>query len=70
MQQEGVDIWVSALLYIVVIQAVLMFGSELWVMPDTIMMVVEGAHVGLLCHIVGKWVRRQSDGSWETPASE
>ena len=44
--REGDDIWVSALLYRTVIQAVMMFGSEYWELSDATMRSMEGYHVG------------------------
>ena len=66
----GADSRLLALFYRVVIQAVLMFGSESWALLDAIMRAVDEIHVELLRHITGKRRRRQAYGSWETPVAE
>ena len=48
----------------------LLFGSESWVMLDTIMRVTRSTHVGFLHHIMEKRVRRQANGLWETPVDK
>ena len=50
---EGLDIWVSVLLYRAVIQMVLLVGLESWTMSDEIMKVVKGPHMGFLRQIAG-----------------
>ena len=60
----------SALFYREVIQAVLLLGLESWDLLYAMIRAVEGTHMGFLCHITGKGVRRQTDGAWETPADE
>ena len=56
--------------YRVVVQAILLYGSEMWVILAEIERKVEGMHTGLLQHIMFKWVRRLGDGMWETPGTE
>ena len=50
----GVDNQVSYLFYRVVIQVVLLFGSESWALLDAMMRALESTHVGFICHITGK----------------
>ena len=57
LQREGVDIRVLFLFYMAVIQAVLMLGSDSWVLSDTMMREVEGAHVVFLHKITWNRVR-------------
>ena len=59
----GADRRLSDLLYREVIQAVLLFGLDPWVVSDEMMKAVEGNHVGFLRNITGKQARRQTDGS-------
>ena len=46
--REGEDPAVSAEFYCVVVQAVLLFGSETWVLKEKMMQRLEGVHVSLL----------------------
>ena len=70
LQWEGADIQVSALFYRVVIQEVLMLGSDLWEMSYARIKAVEGTHMGFLRLITGKCKRYQADRAWETPDAE
>ena len=70
LQKEGADNRFSDLFYREVIQAVLLLGLESWDLLYAMIRAVEGTHMGFLCHITGKGVRRQTDGAWETPADE
>ena len=60
----------SALFYRAVIQVVLIFELESWVLSYVIMRLMEGSHVGFLRYITGNHARRQANGEWETPAEE
>ena len=66
---EGIDNRVSALFYRVVIYAVLLFGSESWVLLDVMMRAVEGIHVGFPRHITGERSKQKDNTAWETPES-
>ena len=50
------------------IQAVLLFGADSWVLLDMMIRTVDSTHVDFLRRITGKQERFQADGSWETPA--
>ena len=43
----------SALLYRAMIQVVLLFESESWALPDSMIRAVKGNHVGFLRQIMG-----------------
>ena len=60
----------SDLFYRAVIQEILLFVSESWVMLEAMTRTVERNHVGLLHNIMGKRVIQKDDGSWEIPAAE
>ena len=70
LQHEGAEPRVSAIFYRAVVQAVLLYGSETWVLLAAMQRKVEGVHTGFLRQITGKRVRRQRDGTWETPGAE
>ena len=55
--------------YSVVVQAVLLFGSESCAMTKAMTMMVERTRVSFLRYIIGKRERINTDVMWETPAS-
>ena len=55
--------------YKVVVQAVLLFRSESWVMSAAMEWTVEGKHAGFLQHITGKREWRNPYGAWVIPAA-
>ena len=54
----------SAMFYRAVVQAVLLFGAETWVLYEAMSRNLEGAHVGFLRQITGQRVVRKRDGTW------
>ena len=67
---EGADPKVVEMFYKSVIQAVILFGSETWVLLAEMERKVEGTHTGFLRHITGKRARCSTDSTWETPGVE
>ena len=57
--REGAKTTVSKKFYRAVVQAVLLFGVETWVLTETMSQRIEGAHVTFLRHITRKQVMRQ-----------
>ena len=53
-----------------VVQSILLYGSDTWVLLETIEKKVEWEHTGFLRHITGKRSQRIVDGKWETPGAE
>ena len=51
-------------------QAVLLFGSETWVLLASMESKIEGSHTGFLRDIMDKRAREIADGTWETPGPE
>ena len=47
-----------------VVQAILLYGSEMWVILVAMDKAVEGEHTSLLRYITGKRARRIVDGTW------
>ena len=66
MQWEGPYKRLSFLSYRVVIQDVLIFGADAWVMLDAIMSKVDSTHMRFLIQITGKQARWQANSTWET----
>ena len=58
-QREGVDSKVVAMFYRAVVQAVLLFGPESWVLLEAVGRMVEGTHTGFMRKIMGKRARRK-----------
>ena len=54
LQREGVDPAVSEKSYRAVVQAVLLFGAETWVLLEPMAQKLEGVHVGFLRKVTGK----------------
>ena len=74
LRREGADIKFSAMFYWAVfyravVQAVLLFGSESWVLSAAMEKTVEGVHTGFLRRIMGKRAQRITGGMWVTPAA-
>ena len=70
LRREGADPRVAEMFYRAVDQAILLYGSETWVISAAMERKVEGTHIGLLRQITGKRARRLGDGTWETPGAE
>ena len=60
---------VSERFYSSVVQEVLLFGFDLWVVPESIEISVEGMHTGFLQKIMVNRARKNPDGAWVTPAA-
>ena len=53
-----------------VIQAILLYGLETWVLSSEMEKKVEGAHAGFLRGITGKRAWRIGYGTWEMPVAD
>ena len=69
-RREGAYPRVAAMFYREVAQAILLYGSEMWVLLAKMDKKVEGEHMGFLRNIVVKQARRIVYGTWETPGEE
>ena len=58
MRREGADMIISAKFYRSVVQAVLLFRDETWVLLAAMLKKLEGAHVGFLQQVTGTKTRR------------
>ena len=52
------------------VQAVLLFGAETWVLLEVMYRNLEGVHVGFLRHIPRQREVRQRDETWRSLAAE
>ena len=51
-------------------QAVIFFGAETWVITETTIQRLEGAHVSFLSQVTCKQATRRRDGSWRKVPAE
>ena len=56
--------------YRAVVQAVLLYGSETWVLLASMANSIEETHTELLQMIMGKRLKQLGDEIWETPGAE
>ena len=68
--QEGADPKVSEIIYRAVVQAIILYGSETWVLSASIVKRIEGTYTELLQLITGKKARQLGDGTRETQGAE
>ena len=61
---EGADSHTSGRIYVAVVQAVLMYGSEKWVMKLCIGRVLSGFHHRVAFSMTGRQPRRERYGRW------
>ena len=55
--KAGTIVWAREMLYKAVMQAVLIYGSERWVLTESTMNFLEGFHQRIYHRIVGKMAR-------------
>ena len=67
LSREGADKRVSENLFKAVVQAVLLFGAETWVLTPMIDRALESFMHGAARRITGKKPRRGEDGKWNYP---
>ena len=64
LRRDGAETEVLANFYHAVVQAVLLFGVETWLLSAPMMQRLEGAHVGLMREVTRKKAKRLRDRSW------
>ena len=64
LRREGADPIVSAKFYRAVVQAVLLFGAETWVLTAAMLQKLEGVHVGFLWQVAEMMARKMGVGTW------
>ena len=70
LRQEGAEPRVSEIFYRAVVQAILLYGLETWVILTSMERKVDRVHIGVLRQITGKRARQLKYGTWETPGAE
>ena len=68
--REGAEPAVSEKFYRSVVQAVLFFGADTWVLTETITQRLEGAHVHFLRQVTRKQATWRRYGFWRQVTSE
>ena len=66
----GADLKVSSSFYRAVVQVVILYASETWVLLVSIAKRIEGMHTEVMRMITGKRAKLLGDGTWETPEVE
>ena len=69
LRKENASAKVSGMFYKATVQAVLLFGSETWVMTPALLRGLEGFHVRAARRMTGMMPRKKYDGSWVYPDS-
>ena len=67
---EGEYPRVAAMFYRSVVQGILLYGLDMWVLSSAMQKKVEGSHTSFLRHITGKRAWRIVDEMWETHWAE
>ena len=62
--REGMDAQTSGLIYLSVVQLVMLYRSETWVMTPCIERVLDGFHHRVTCRMTGRQPQRGRDGLW------
>ena len=70
LRREGADPKFLANFYHAVVQAVLLFGADTWVLSAPMVQRLEVAYVGFLRKVIGKKAKRLRDGLWQQAASK
>jgi len=70
LREENVPPAIGAMFYKAVVMAVLLYGSETWVLPASEMKALEGFHVASARILTGMRPKQQRDGTWKYPKSE
>ena len=65
MGNTGAQIKAQAMMYKVVVQAVLLYGSGIWVTTDVTMPVLEGFHNRISIQIAEMTSSKEDSGEWE-----
>ena len=70
LRREGADPKLLASFYRAAVQAILLYGSETWVLLASVAKKIEGTHTDFLQMITGRRAKRFGYETWETPRAE
>ena len=62
--REGATPWISGTFFKAVVQQVLLFGAETWVVTPNIEQALRGFLHGVARRLTGRQARREKDGDW------
>ena len=70
LSREGADPIVSANFYQALVQVVLLFGAETWVLTEMMLQKMEGVHVSFLRKVTGMSVSKLGVDTWKKEEAE
>ena len=69
LRSEGVNPIIMGYFYKAVVQTVLIYGSESWVVSGDIMRKLRSFHHRVARYLTGRHIRKNADGTWTCPPS-
>ena len=69
LRSEGVRSKTMGYFYKAVVQAILLYGSESWVLSDFYLRQLKSFHTRIARYLTGKHIRQNEDGTWYHPPS-
>ena len=70
LRREVAEPKVLAIFYKAKVQEIILYGSDTWVLSDSMAKRVDGTHTDFLRLITGKRARQLGDDTWETSGAE
>ena len=70
LSREGVDDWILGKIYVVLVQAVLLYRSETWLMTPYIRRLHGGFHYKVVSRLMERQPRIGREGGWVYPPLE
>ena len=67
LEREGAEPFISGWFYVAIVQAILLFGAETWVVTPRVLQALEGFHHRAARQMAGMGGKRLVDGTWEYP---
>ena len=64
-KKSGVVVWAQEMMYKEMVQTVLLYGRERWVVTEVMLTVLEGFNNQVARKIVGKTAQSSGDDTWE-----
>ena len=70
LMREGADPIISSKFYCALVQLVLLFGSETWMLTEAMMQNIEGVYMGFLQQVTVKKAQRLREKTWHKEGAE